>query len=247
MDGKTVIETAALKKISYYLFPALTIFFILLLLVNKQLYLSVLKEDNVVEWLTFTCLLCSGIISLCIAVKIKTQHDYLHWFFILFFAFNVFAGLEEISYGQRVFDIETTGIFAKHSDQNEINLHNTLQGMFKMKTKHLALLTLFVYGVNLPWLIRKGKLSIRCIMERKFIVPPSFLIIGFGLGTLMMLDFITGSEEEVGEFLYSVCFLVFMLYNYSLSKSTLYFKRQPTSVIETEHPLLKHSKKELFS
>ncbi|WP_026899120.1 hypothetical protein [Daejeonella oryzae] len=216
-------KTGKLKKATL-LFPLLIFSFLIILFINKSVYLSVLQEDGIAEWLTFVCLLISGIISLLIAIRIKKKYHYFHWFFILFFAFNVFAGLEEISYGQRVFGMETTGVFAKYSDQNEINLHNTLQGMFKMKTKHVALYALFIYGVILPWMISKGKFA--WIKKSQIIVPPAYLSMGFILGTIMMLDFITGREEEIGEFIYSICFVFFMLHYNNVSKYTSDFTTQ---------------------
>lgn len=118
---------------------------------------------------------------------------------MLFFAFNLFAGLEEISWGQRVFEMKTEGVFAKYSDQNEINFHNALQGLLMVKTKHIAMYALFIYGVIFPWLIKKGKLSISWVKDELVIIPPLFLRSGFLIATLFMIDIPTGQEEEIGE------------------------------------------------
>lgn len=209
-------DDTSLVKFSRWVFLVLTILFILFFISNKQLYLSLIQEDSAAEWLTFAFLIIAGVVSLVVALKIRRQYHYLHWFFWLFFAFNIFAGFEEISWGQRIFGMKTEGVFAKYSDQNEINLHNTLQGMAKVKTKHIAMYALFVYGVILPWLISKKKISGNWLARHHIIVPPIFLTSGFLIATLFMIDVPTGNEEEVGELLYSLCFVLLMLHNLHL-------------------------------
>ncbi len=211
-------ETGPLPKIGLYLFPVLTVIFVALYLLDKDLYRYVIKEDSIIEWLTFTMLIIAGFISLVIAAGIRRKHHYLHWFFILFFGFNLLAGLEEISWGQRVFQLETTGVFHEYSDQNEINLHNTFQGIFHIKTKHIALLVLFIYGSLLPGLLRNRAFNSGNIVDRQFIIPPMFLRRGFTIAALLMLDFQTGHEEEIGEFFFSLCFVIMMLWNLTLLK-----------------------------
>ncbi|NEU08426.1 hypothetical protein GZH53_08910 [Flavihumibacter sp. R14] len=212
-----------LVKISRSVFLVLAGIFILLLITNRSLYQALVREDGVAEWLTFVLLIATGFVSLAIGYSIKKRYGYWHWFFWLFFAFNLLAGLEEISWGQRLFNMKTEGVFAKYSDQNEINLHNTLQGLAMVKTKHIAMYALFLYGVLLPWLIRKGKLNGNWLFRNQLIVPPTFLGSGFLIATLFMIDVPTGNEEEVGEFLYSICFLLMMLHNLYLVKHSPVF------------------------
>ena len=211
-------ETGWIPKLGLYLFPALTVIFIGLYIANENLYRYIIGEDSVVEWLTFICLISTGILSLIVASGIRKKHQYIHWFFVLFLGFNLLAGMEEISWGQRVFDVQTTGVFREYSDQNEMNLHNTFQGIFHIKTKHIALLVLFVYGSLLPGIMRKTKFQKDNLMIRQFITPPMFLRGGFTIAAILMLDFQTGHEEEIGEFFFSVCFLVMMIWNLTLLK-----------------------------
>lgn len=211
---------AFILPISKYSFPVLTAVFALLYFTREDIYQQVIQENNYVEWLTFLFLLASAAVSLRIAKAIKTKYGYWHWFFILFSGFNVLAALEEISWGQHIFGWETTGVFAEYSDQRETNLHNTMQGIFKVKTKHIALLVLFVYGVLLPWLRAEKKLNSTWITNHWFVIPPTFLCGGFFIATLLMLDLPTGREEEIGEFFYSLCFLLMTLYQDQLVRHT---------------------------
>ncbi|HEY1008773.1 MAG: hypothetical protein ACO1NS_14085 [Daejeonella sp.] len=211
-------ETGWIPRLGLYLFPILTLVFIAFYLIDKGLYRQIIREDGVVEWMTFAFLIAAGMLSLFIASRIKSRYNYFHWFFILFVGFNFLAGLEEISWGQRVFNIETTGVFREYSDQNEINLHNTFQGIFQIKTKHIALLVLFVYGSLLPGLMRNRQSISDTLPLRHFILPPMFLRGGFTIAAILMLDFQTGHEEEIGELFFSICFFIMMLWNLTLVK-----------------------------
>lgn len=221
------------KRTTIFLFTVLTVLFAGLYLFNEQAYRQITSEDNLVEWLTFAGLFFAALVSFFIAWRIKKRYHYYHWFFILFFAFNLLAGFEEISWGQRVFDIRSGEFFMQYNDQQETNLHNTFQGIVHIKTKHIALLVLFVYGVILPWLMQKNKLP--NLQEKyQFILPPGFLKFPFVAGTILMFDFQTGYEEEIGEFYFSLCFLFMMLWNRRLLKQTSIFA--PKCVIVAFQP-----------
>lgn len=206
----------SLPNITKYLFPGLVLIFAVFYLTNEPLYRLFISEDHVVEWLTFLFLILSGVSSAILAKRIKKRHDYLHWFFIIFAGFCILAGFEEISWGQRVFGVESNEFFKTHSDQQEINLHNTFQGTVGIKTKHIALLVLLIYGVILPWQERKGNKRIEWLKARHLIIPPTFLIPAFLMASLLMLDFQTGYEEEIGEFFFSVCFFIMIQWNHRL-------------------------------
>jgi hypothetical protein len=224
------------EYISRSVFWILTVIFVILLITNRKSYFSIIYEDSLVEWLTFAFLIATGVISFITGLYIKKRFGYIHWFFMLFFVFNILAGLEEISWGQRVFDLKTTGVFAEYSDQNEINFHNTLQGLLMVKTKHIAMYALFIYGVIFPWLIRSGKVNSKWVNDHQLIIPPRFLSIGFFIGSLFMIDIPTGQEEEIGEFFYSICFLLMMLHNLNLSAKTNFFNLSFQEISEKRTP-----------
>lgn len=204
-----------IQILSKYVFPLLVIVFVAFYLLNEPLYRLLISEDHLIEWLTFTCLILTGFYSASLAHKIKIQYNYYHWFFICFSAFCMLAGFEEISWGQRVFQVESNEFFKTYSDQKEINLHNTFQGTVGIKTKHIALIVMFLYGVIFSWRQDKEK-TLFWLKTKNFIIPPTFLIPGFLMATALMLDFQTGYEEEIGEFFFSICFLLMILWNHQI-------------------------------
>ena len=88
-------------------------------------YLSYLKvvlgnlgtEDSLLEWGTFGCAMLASILFLISGI-LRTRFAYL-----LSIAWLIFA-LEEISWGQRVFNIESPSFFKEYNYQQETNIHN---------------------------------------------------------------------------------------------------------------------------
>ena len=91
-----------------------------ILVFYPKAYEILVAEDGFVEYLGFFFLLFSGIIWW----KIKNNSEKYKLIYtgiaLLFF----FGAGEEISWGQRIFGIETPDIIAQINDQKEINFHN---------------------------------------------------------------------------------------------------------------------------
>ena len=68
MKSTKVQITIAPGARSVFGIPDLSGIFILLLFVNRPLYLAIIREDSLVEWLTFVFLIATGLISLVIAM-----------------------------------------------------------------------------------------------------------------------------------------------------------------------------------
>jgi len=81
-------------------------------------------EDGPVEYATFIFYLSSSIISVFIsAIFIKTDKKLFGVLYLILFAFFAFIALEEISWGQRIFELERPDLFSSNK-QGEINVHN---------------------------------------------------------------------------------------------------------------------------
>ena len=133
-------------------FPLFVVFFAIRYITDPGRYIYLLREDGPVEWLTFAFLALAGLIALDIGIHIWRGQRTFHWFFFAFGVFCLVMGLEEISWGQRVFAITPPEFFLGNSDQQEINVHNVLQQKLDFKTKDLAAFVLSIYGVAMPLL-----------------------------------------------------------------------------------------------
>jgi hypothetical protein len=137
--------------------------------------------------------------------------------------------MEEISWGQRIFGIDTPGLFRKHNYQNEITLHNI--NAFPL---HSLYIVAGLYGALIRFLVPKN-------IKRKhgsivgLFVPDYYLIFYFLIVAVLYLyydyfsstlvalfgdqfgwgegHFMHGKDQEPAEFLLSAGFLLFVLIN----------------------------------
>ncbi len=200
------------------LYPMVTVvFFIAGYLDREGLYDRLLDEDGVVEWVTALTIMLTGLFALGVAWRLRRRGLGKPWAIlaVLIVAGGCFlAGLEEISYGQRLFGWESNEFFVENSDQQETNIHNVVQAYLKdhgwpiYKTRHFLALGMGVYGLVLPmalWGIgrrpKRGTLG-------DLVVPPFYLAAGFALGCFFTIfDWPTGYEEEIGEAYLASCVL----------------------------------------
>jgi len=214
--------------VSLTLIPLLFLVFFILYQIDVNFYKQVTVEDGVIEWPTFIFIFLSGLGSLYIAIQLKKTKEYFFVFFLLFGIALVLASFEEISWGQRIFDVQSPDFFIENSDQKEINVHNVVQKwgqdisifgyMYDFKTKHLVGFCFFLYGVVCP-LLSLNKTFKALFRKCHIVIPPLRLSIGFFLSAVLMLDKPTGKEEELGEFLFSICFFIFILGQYFAIKN----------------------------
>jgi hypothetical protein len=198
-----------LSLLGSVLVPLLLLAFVVIYRLDRAYYISLTKEDQVVEWATFGFLFASGVLGLALAVRLsKTQKGFV-LFFGVFGVLCVLFALEEISWGQRIFRIKSPDFFLENSSQREINVHNVFQKRFGVKTKHIAGFSLFAYGVCLPLLVANPKAK-RLLARYGLVVPPRALSLSFLLAAIMMFDWPTGEEEELGELFFSICLFFFI-------------------------------------
>lgn len=201
---------ADLRLLALLVFPLFVVVYIILFFVDRSMYLATLGEEDYPEQLSFVFLMLSGVLALVIFARTRRVSAY-GWFFLAFGVACFLLAMEEISWGQRALGVTTPDFFKQRSDQDEINLHNLLQGLLDIRTKDVAGLVLLFYGGVLPFFAAQPRLA-GLLRRFYFVVPPRFLTLGFILGAILMLDVPTTDEEELGEFLFALCFFVFMLY-----------------------------------
>jgi hypothetical protein len=179
---------------------------------DPPLYFRLLREDGQVERLTAILLCLAALFALIALFSLPRA---LHWarpFLVLFSIFSMLMALEEISWGQRSLKIEPGPFWQEYSDQKEINVHNVVQhylrshGYAITTTRRIAALVLLVFGVVFP-VLNAFKAPRAFFRTCGLVVPPPALTTGFLFGALLAwFDWPTGQEEEIGEFLFSLCF-----------------------------------------
>jgi hypothetical protein len=86
--------------------------------------ISLGKEDGFFETAGAIFFLLSAILFFLLSLKSKSPYIYRKVFFILLGCAFLFAFLEEISWGQRIFNLTTPQSLQEINMQKEINLHN---------------------------------------------------------------------------------------------------------------------------
>lgn len=174
---------------------------------------SYVNEDGFIEWLTVLGLvMCSGV-CLYRAISLWGQKKALFVGTLLFVSLVfIFGAGEEISWGQRIFNVETSEFFEQHNAQGEMNLHNLKVNGVKINklifAKGIALVFLLYLAVLTP-LYRK-KEGVRRFLDRfAFPAPQNYHIIAY-IVALIIVEGLTDSSKrgEMTEF--AISFVVFL-------------------------------------
>lgn len=188
---------------------------------------SYVVEDGFIEWLTVLGLvLCACACGYRIVTLWRQKKPLFIGVLAFMMVLFIFGAGEEISWGQRIFNVESSAFFEQHNAQNEMNLHNLRVNGVKMNklifAKGLGIAFLLYLAVLTP-LYRK-KAGVRRILDRlAFPVPQNYQIIAY-IVALIIVEGLTDSSKrgEMTEF--SITFVVFLNLMYPGNKAL--FSRQ---------------------
>ena len=126
----------------------ITISFILLFLFHVELYDQLTSEDNIIENLSAVLLLfcsCFFLVSFFHARKspLKIHHWLTYGLLMLSIVFFLIAG-EEISWGQRIFDLATPDYLSSVNEQDELNFHNINKRFFDRLLDRATIIFVFI-------------------------------------------------------------------------------------------------------
>lgn len=189
------------------------------------------KEDGFIEWLTvFGLVLCAGACVYRIATLWGQKKSLFMAMLVFMTVVFIFGAGEEISWGQRILNVETSEWFEENNAQGEMNLHNLRVNGVKLNklifAKGLGIAFLLYLAVLTP-LYRK-KAGVRRFLDRfAFPVPQNYHIIAYVVA-LIIVEGLTDSSKrgEMTEF--SIVFVVFLNLMYPGNKAL--FTRQPQAV-----------------
>lgn len=146
-------------KIIIFFYICLNIFVLAAIRIDPVFGYELLLEDHFVENITSIALFIAAFYILYCAFQNFGREKYLWGSIQILIALAlVFMGGEEISWGQRIFHWETTGIFKKDNLQDETNFHNLKINGVKLNkvifTYGFTAIGVFVFVLS-PWLYKK--------------------------------------------------------------------------------------------
>lgn len=192
---------------------------------------SYAREDGLIEWLTVLALFLGCILHFYRARILSPfrRRRFITGLYFLSFIF-LFGLLEEISYGQRIweawFDFEVPMFFKQYNTQGEMNFHNLKFGGTKINKlifgTFLGIAIVF-YFLVLPVLYRKIE-KVKDMVDRYALPLPKFYHIIAYLLLALFAEFIAGGKKgEILEFGGSWIFLLmcFEPYNRKIFSRTI--------------------------
>jgi len=140
-----------------------------------------------------------------LSILVATSKSPCRWFFVLLALALFYTVMEEISWGQRIFGIESPDFFKRYNLQRETNLHNMLVGPISTNTKdyieYTIALALALYGVLYPLLLRLGFRLAGWFYKAGVAAPPLYLWPFFLAASVLEIGWYSFNEAEVAELL----------------------------------------------
>lgn len=204
------------KRAIYFLPIFLFLFFLALKYFKPDSYNFIIQEDGIVEWLQFASFgLTSGVFFIAFLKTINKNKLFSLIYLFLAVGFLFISG-EEISWGQRLLELETPQYFEERNFQGELNFHNL--GDIHVLL-HFGYIIIGLLGASL-WLL-PNKILNSFQLWKQFIPRWSltfyFLLTALVYGLIWIYDeqrkigFIHWKDQEPVELILSIAFLIYSL------------------------------------
>lgn len=202
-----------LKKILKFLIIAIPVtglsFFI-----SNDTYLFLIQEDSIYENLTALTMLAGSILLVIKLFKGNVKGAKRIYYILL--ALMMFFGFgEEISWGQRIFDLQTNEYFSNHNLQGETNLHNLKINGVKLNKAIFSIglgIVIGLYFFVLPFAY-KGVSFVKSIIDKFGIHVPKIIAHSgvFVLGSIIVLCIPHGKKWELIEVIFVLSFFLVLI------------------------------------
>ena len=161
-----------LKQMVFFFPLVLAVGFAVIYVFSPNMYLVLIEEDGISEDAQAVVYFLTSAIGFATAMILrKYQRKHLFWLFIMFAFSTLFIGFEEISWGQRIFGIQTPDFFKVESTQSDLTIHN-LKPVEKIL--HPGFTILGFYG-GLAWIFTSKTKNWKATDLRRFIIPGWYL------------------------------------------------------------------------
>jgi hypothetical protein len=205
------------KRLIYFLPIFLFLAFFALKWFRMDWYGFLIQEDGIVEWMQFVFFVLSSLLFfVAFLTKIKTNKLFGIIYLLLSLGF-LFISAEEISWGQRVFNVETPEYLEGRNYQNELNFHNI--GDIHVLL-HFVYIIIGVLGAGL-WLL-PNKIINKIKLLKEFVPDWSltfyFLPTAFVYTLIWILDrqrkigFVHWKDQEPVELILALGFFIYAIF-----------------------------------
>jgi hypothetical protein len=226
-NQKEVIWAVTLFPLAFVMFMALGKLF------TPTLYQYVIGEDNLVEYGTCFAYLLACTFAVALGMDLHRQRERIYALLYFFLSGGLFLiAMEEISWGQRIFNLGTPEFFESYNEQSEITLHN----MYGFPL-HKAFVAVGFYGAFSRLLLARG-FKKHHPMFVELLTPPYRLFFFFFVTFFLYAyyeylyyrylsplglqwrdlftdeSFVDGKDQEPIELLLSLGFLLFVAVNW---------------------------------
>lgn len=207
-------------------------------------------EDGFIEWLTVLGLLTVSGLMFYRFLKLKKHKPRLFLSIMLWSGMLGLFGIgEEISWGQRIFQVESPEFFRKYNAQGETNIHNMIvQGkkVNKVVFSHLLMVFILLYLVFFPVVYNRSE-SLKAFTDDKAGIPVprlyQVLLFLLFMGTIGVSP--SGKRAELMEFCSTFVFLIIFLYPqnkaiFILKKGSEQIMPEPAHLTNKQEPVQHH-------
>ena len=173
------------------------------------------REDGFIEYSTAAMLLCISLLSFSRLIRLWKSTPILWKVGTLGFALIfLFGAGEEVSWGQRIFNWESSDYFVQNNAQQETNLHNMVVGETKINKlifSKILVIVLAIYLIILPILYRK--ITAFKNLANSFAVPVVqwTQTIAFIVFTVLLAFMPSGKNPEIHELALGVIFFLIFI------------------------------------
>jgi len=194
------------------------------LIENISLYEAIGVEDGILEWTQFVFLISSVCLSIFLAFRFKKE-KILFVIYILFSLALLFVALEEISWGERIFDGVNTDLvpvsIMERNIQGEINIHNIDSIHSKIGYVYILLGFLGCYSWLILCISKKVFSLNKSLLKILEQIIPSWIFFFYFLPLFINLFTNYGfrpQDYEVVEFILSLGIMLYLIDGYKKEK-----------------------------
>ena len=179
------------------------------------------REDGLIEWPTMVALVASSVVCFYRVYLLYPfrSKKFIFSLTVMGFIFLFGAG-EEISWGQRIFQIKSPSFFLHNNSQGEINLHNLYFNNLKVNKivfgTFLGVIMVF-YLLVIPWLYHRYKTLAVFLDSWAIPIPRKFHIISCLVSFLIIQMSASAKKGELLEF--ANCWIFFIILLRPLNRS----------------------------